>query len=972
MRKAVGVIPVLLILLAPPAMLWTLWLNPVSAGEDDLGYYYPLRVMAGQSLREGRWPVINRLEATGAPLMADPQAAVMYPATWLFAALPGKLAFTLSIFIGFWLAGGGAYLYLRRLGLARVAATFGAAAFMFCGFFVGHRVHLGILHAAAMLPWGLWCIEGLRRSRARGQEHGSPPPRGTAANSAVVAPSPAVLPWLAPVIFLALMAGHWPTFIHVCLVWAAYFALRARPVWRSMGVWAMAGALAALAAAPQILATMDLLVAATRQRIGFATAGENSFFPAAAVTALFPYLMGNRTPNFFAQDWWGPWNQCEMLGYVGLATLALAGATVWKLYRKGATAALSAAVPENPTAANGAAVAPIAPASQELRPLVRVWTWIAAGAAVWMLGYYLPTYRLLHMIPVLGILRCPARMVLAVDLALATLAAIAIHVVCAGTSREDASGDAQRKNPSGEHPRENASEQPDVQDREETGINAQFVATVRRATLRTLPWSMAAALAGIAFAALVLGWLGIWSPFFVGRPKAALLALLPWNPAVWVPAATLAATIAAVLWWLGRPARRGAILVALLLADLFFLTRYIDTQSPVAPAKLEVPPSAAWLKGHVADANYRVWGLSDTYFHRQRELLLPKTCCLYDVATITSYGPFQSPAHAHLLGFDIFGQSLAWADLLRRNRLISLYNVRYILAEANSRHEQVLQSVRVTARPAEELGDNLVGGDWKADRVQIGGGIWRLATPFLWSPSEARSPVVLEPNTIYRISLDARGPVDGAANFLRADLFHKGADYSWFQPADWGLTVPAEQIGVNWRHFRWTFQTSGEMPSPLGVRLYSMSERPIEVRNLAIRRLSAWESPEESGALAPGEPVYVKVAQVEPEDPADAPVVIYENRLAHREQPAFWEDPDEDKIEKARWGSYSLLEKLSHRVVPRFPPYAGLPASFPPAEMTRLAMETTLPAAGLYVLAVLLSLLRERRRGDAEKRRRGE
>ena len=173
MNLARRVLPLLLILAAPPVMLWAIWVNPVSAGEDDVVYVYPLRQMVGQALREGRWPVNNPLEATGAPLMADPQSAVMFPATWLFAALPGKLAYSLSVFLAFSVAGGGAYLYLRGLGLVRPAATFGAVAFMFCGFMVGHRVHLPMIQTAGFLPWGLWGIERHRPAAAPGATGGA-------------------------------------------------------------------------------------------------------------------------------------------------------------------------------------------------------------------------------------------------------------------------------------------------------------------------------------------------------------------------------------------------------------------------------------------------------------------------------------------------------------------------------------------------------------------------------------------------------------------------------------------------------------------------------------------------------------------------------------------------------------------------------------------------------------------------------
>ena len=98
-------IVILLLLAAPAVMLYPVWHGPVSAGEDDLIYHYPVRKMVGQALREGRWPVGNPLEATGSVLMADPQSAVMYPPTWLFAVLEAKRAYSLSILLAFAAAG---------------------------------------------------------------------------------------------------------------------------------------------------------------------------------------------------------------------------------------------------------------------------------------------------------------------------------------------------------------------------------------------------------------------------------------------------------------------------------------------------------------------------------------------------------------------------------------------------------------------------------------------------------------------------------------------------------------------------------------------------------------------------------------------------------------------------------------------------------------------------------------------------
>lgn len=250
-------LPIALLLLAPAGMLTTVWSDPLSAGEDDVVYFQPVRALVGEALAEGRWPLANPYEATGTALMGDPQTAVMYPVTWLFAVLDSRTAYTLSILLAFALAGVGTFVYLRRLGLVPSAALFGALAFAYGGFMVGHRVHLGMIHTAAFLPWGLWCIEGLRR------------PRG--AHTAAL--------WLVAILYLAITSGHWPALVHMSLVWGVYFLLRARPLGRAFAWAAGAGGLALLLAAPQLQASFDLIDQATRQRLGYALAGENSFFP---------------------------------------------------------------------------------------------------------------------------------------------------------------------------------------------------------------------------------------------------------------------------------------------------------------------------------------------------------------------------------------------------------------------------------------------------------------------------------------------------------------------------------------------------------------------------------------------------------------------------------------------------------------------------------------------------------------------
>ncbi len=897
-------LPVVLIVLAPMAMLYPLWRHPTSAGEDDVIYYYPLRKMVGESLREGRWPLENWYEATGMPLMADPQSAVMYPPTWLFAALPAKLAYSLTLFLAFSLAGGGAWLYLRRLGLMRPAACFGATAFMFCGFLVGHRVHWSILHAGAYLPWGLWCIELLRRRPL------------------------AAFGWMVPTAFLMIAAGHWPTGIHVGLIWVAYLLLRGRPLGRSLLIAAAAMVLAAAVMAPQIDATRHLLTAATRNRIGYATAGENSFFPASGVLALFPFLFGSRTPNLFSQSWWGPWHLCETLGYVGLATLVLAGSAVWALVRrrKKGEASSDGEVPRD--------AGPSASATDvsALRPLVRAWTWIGIGAGLFMLGYYLPTYRLIHLLPVLGVVRCPARMLLAADMALATLAAVAVHLLA---TKAAPGGPAERV--------------------------ARLRGCVLRGATRVLPVAMLATLLVVAAAgALAVAFLGGELPFFQGGAGwQALKAVVPPKLSVWMPLLLAAATIATLLFWLKAPRRRAGALVGLLLVDLFFVTRFVDVPGAgrVAPDP-EVSPAAEWLRKHGApNGSCRVLGIGDSYHDRAAELLRPKTAHALGFATINAYGPFQAPAHAHLLSFRIFGTNRDWAWLIRRNRLLSAYHVRYVLT-ARRDVRDVLESVRVPAGPAPPDGPNLLKADWRLDLADIRDGVLHLRTPVLWWLSKAEQPVRLKAGAIYRIALDARAPDGGAANFLRAEIHNDEWRLAWDRKDPLGLMAHEEQIGEEWRHFEWTLQMPDDLAGEALFRVFTMSERPVEVRNVSLRE-SRWPGPADATDLPePGEPVYRLVAELAAVDPADPPVAIYEN-LANlavaREDGTLVGARDmpvatSAEIERLKW-------PRAQEDLYQDPPRVGIVSAGNPRRMLWLL---SVPAGGLYV--ILLWVLRAARR----------
>lgn len=794
-----------ILLAIPMGMLYPLWRCPTSAGEDDVIYYYPMRTLVAQQLRGGQWPAWNPYEAGGVPLLGDPQSGLLYPSNLLFLCLPSKLAYSLAVFLAFALAGGGAWLYLRRIGLVAAAAAFGSAAFMFGGFMVAHRVHLSLIQAAALLPWGMWCVELTRRSGWR------------------------ALAWMTPIFALTLAAGHWPTAIHMTLAWAAYLAFRGRPFGRAVVVAVLAAAMGTAVMAPQIAATAEAIGGTIRAGVPYAVAGENSFFPLCGVLAFFPFIMGSRTPNLFPQQWWGPWHLCEMLGYVGLVTLVLAGGAIWRLYRKHKR---------------------VNPEERCARAIVRVWLWLLIGAGIWALGYYLPSYRLIHKLPLVGTVRCPARMLLVIDLGLATLAAMAIHALA-------------------------------------TGRPGLLGRTVRRAATLYLPACM-------AFALALLGGLYLmgdrWRQVerllvdLVGIREIGALAgaLDPASAAVWVPLALAAGTIFAVRWFLRSPGKRAWALTAMLLVDLFFITRFVDVPGPGQP--LPDPhnsPAARWLADNApADEPYRVWSPTQSY-RRPIELLAARSCATLGIETISYYGPFQPAAHPRLLGPRSWGENYEWAWLIRRNHLLSLFNVRYILVPDTGEYRDVIERVVVSDGPPRQPGPNLLAGPWQLSNARQEGGVLRLRRPMFSLGAEASQAVTLT-GEVYRISLDARAP-EGAANLLCAEYVPNPDDppFRWDNPGR--MRIDCERLGPKWRHFEWTFQAPLSAGGEGVFRIFTYSEKPVEVRNVSLRR-GAWETPINlADGLKPGQRVYVDLTGetdgLPPLKAGDPRIHVYKNLL---------------------------------------------------------------------------------------------
>ena len=127
--------------------------NLVLVDYDLLTYFYPYKEAAAAAIRDGRLPLWNPYLFTGAPFLANPQTALLYPLNLPGYALSAPQAVKYSVIFHVFLAGVFMYAFARsslRVGWAGGLAA--ALPFMFGGFLTQQVGHINQLNAAVWLP----------------------------------------------------------------------------------------------------------------------------------------------------------------------------------------------------------------------------------------------------------------------------------------------------------------------------------------------------------------------------------------------------------------------------------------------------------------------------------------------------------------------------------------------------------------------------------------------------------------------------------------------------------------------------------------------------------------------------------------------------------------------------------------------------------------------------------------------------
>lgn len=239
-----------------PALLFTvlvvaLYADPLFvrrnfAGRDLNAYNLAMEKSVHDAWARGSLPVWTPEVSGGRPLLPNPNAGSLYPARILVSRLAFPLAFRVYPVLH-WLASGLGMLALAlALGRSRAAAWVAAVTYAFSGVAVSEVFFPHIHPGMALLPWIVWAVARCASS---------------AASRFLV---------LAVLFALDLLAADVFTITLAVICAAAWIALEEPPgaQLRSAGGLAAAIAVAALAAAPQIVATMLWIPLTNRAILG--------------------------------------------------------------------------------------------------------------------------------------------------------------------------------------------------------------------------------------------------------------------------------------------------------------------------------------------------------------------------------------------------------------------------------------------------------------------------------------------------------------------------------------------------------------------------------------------------------------------------------------------------------------------------------------------------------------------------------
>ena len=129
---------------------------------DTFKQLYPWKTEVIEQIRNGKLPLWNPHNFSGAPLLANFQSAALYPLSILYFLFSQPLAWSILVFLQPALSSSFTYWYCRKIGLHPVASALAAISFSYGSFMTVWLEYNTIGHVILWLPLALLAIEKRR------------------------------------------------------------------------------------------------------------------------------------------------------------------------------------------------------------------------------------------------------------------------------------------------------------------------------------------------------------------------------------------------------------------------------------------------------------------------------------------------------------------------------------------------------------------------------------------------------------------------------------------------------------------------------------------------------------------------------------------------------------------------------------------------------------------------------------------
>ncbi len=274
------------------AVLFALPLLPEILGTRRLVFrdaqitHWPWRRVAVASLSAGEVPFVNAAASGGQPLLANPNAVLLYPTFLLELIAAPAVAFNLHYLLHVLWAFFGARRLACALGLAEDAAFLSGVAFAFSGMMLSYgSAFMNSIAAASWLPWCAAAVLAIERARGVSETARFAAAAGLALGLQLLAGEPAIS--LLTLLFAGVLA--------LGFVFSAPRGERTAGLFALVGGGAAAGLLALALAAPLLLPLAQVFPLTYRGQHLYSerASGAAAFSPERALEWLLPRFGGD-------------------------------------------------------------------------------------------------------------------------------------------------------------------------------------------------------------------------------------------------------------------------------------------------------------------------------------------------------------------------------------------------------------------------------------------------------------------------------------------------------------------------------------------------------------------------------------------------------------------------------------------------------------------------------------------------------